>query len=311
MKRHAFTLVELLVVIVIIGMLASMSLGALYAARESAREAKSKAVIAKLDVIIQQRFEELQTRRLPFPSNISGRNFGLRITPPAMSLLRLQAIRWTAKTELPDHLSDVANPHDPANPMFSLQDIDEPAVLSVTGPARNPATNATVTETWEVSLTRSSLAKRLFRQSASISPENDNAELLYLIVTSDPEAREQFQQTDTADLDGDGCFEFMDGWGRPIKWLRWPTGYSSDLVSGDPKADHDTLDPRSADKEAFRTVPLIWSNGPDGLSGLDLVDVLFAWDTIYSSQYGKPVDLTHAEYETHFDNITNHALGMN
>jgi prepilin-type N-terminal cleavage/methylation domain-containing protein len=292
MTRRAFTLMELLVVIVIIGMLASMALGSVYLARESAREAKTKATITKLDRIIQARYEEFASRRLPIKSSLAGTNNGLRIPPQAMGLMRLQAIRWIAKSEMPDHRTDVSIPAG----------IDDDVTLTVSG----------TTDTWQEQMKRSSQAKRLFRACGpSMSAEYDVAELLYMIVMQDPDAKDQFYESEIGDLDGDGSREFQDAWGMPIFWLRWPTGYESELMTGDPDSDHDTLDSRKSDPGAFRTVPLIWSFGPDKKSGLDICDVDYEWDTIYSAGYGKPVDASHDEYDCHLDNITNHSLGMN
>ena len=62
---RAFTLVELLVTITIIGMLAAMMLGALQVARQAGREYATKATIAKLNNIIMQRYESYLTRRVP------------------------------------------------------------------------------------------------------------------------------------------------------------------------------------------------------------------------------------------------------
>ncbi len=296
--RRAFTLTELLIVITIIGMLAGMTLGAVYSARESARVEKTKSTITKLDRIIQARYEELYSRRVPIKSTITGATTGKRIPPAAMALLRLQVIRWIARTEMPDHRPDITE--WPA--------VDDAVTFSVTGKL-----SAAISDTWSVQLTRTATAKRLFRSFTTAMDENDNAEMLYLIVCLDPEAREQFQENEIGDVDGNGFFEFHDAWGRPIKWLRWPTGYlgQSSLMTGDPINDHDPLDSRRVDGAAWRTVPLIWSNGPDKLSGTSIQDVPYAWDAIYTNEYGKPVDSSHEEYNTHLDNITNHSVGMN
>jgi hypothetical protein len=46
----------------------------------------------------------------------------------------------------------------------------------------------------------------------------------------DGDARDSFKQSDVGDLDQDGLPEFLDGWGQPIKYLRWPAGFQySDL----------------------------------------------------------------------------------
>ena len=64
--RRGFTLVEMLVVVVILTMLAALVVLALRGAQESAREAKTKATIAKLHNIIRTIYESYRTRRVPF-----------------------------------------------------------------------------------------------------------------------------------------------------------------------------------------------------------------------------------------------------
>ena len=84
------------------------------------------------------------------------------------------------------------------------------------------------------------------------------AEMLYMIVSmGSPEAMEQFNQSEIGDTDGNGWPEFLDGWGRPIFFLRWAPGFSpySDIQTmADPiKHDHDPFDPR----RCGRPMPII------------------------------------------------------
>jgi hypothetical protein len=67
---------------------------------------------------------------------------------------------------------------------------------------------------------------------------------LYLIVTmggmgDDAVAEDHFRGADVGDTDEDGAPEFLDGWGRPIRFLRWAPGFVSDLQ---PDADATTVD---------------------------------------------------------------------
>ena len=50
------------------------------------------------------------------------------------------------------------------------------------------------------------------------------------------------------DTDDDGAPEFLDGWGRPIEFIRWPTGFAerSDLMSGNSDADHENFSKQSS-----------------------------------------------------------------
>jgi hypothetical protein len=64
------------------------------------------------------------------------------------------------------------------------------------------------------------------------------------------------------DIDNDGAFEFWDGWGRPISFIRWAPG-AMPADRRDPGKYHDPLDPYNTDASAYALVPLIYSPGKD------------------------------------------------
>ncbi len=333
-SRPAFTLTELLVVITIIGMLAGMTLGALFSARETARVAKTQATIAKLDVIVQAKYAELLSRRLPITNR--------RIPPDAMAELKLRIAREIIRMEMPDRLTDITYPRKGTDVVAT--DIDAPLVVEASYVVGNDRlTKMSVSET----IRRTALANRFFRQAIDNTsfltgpdPNYAPAECLYLFVAADPEAREQFQPNEIGDADGDGMFEFHDAWDRPIMFLRWAPGFISEMQSGDPVKDHDPLDQRRvgdiikdnsgkyyrpSDEKAFRLVPLIYSAGPDGKYGINIagtwvfeyvadhpISRLYDHTSVDGLKIGEPIkNPTHEEYNTHHDNITNHSLGMN
>jgi hypothetical protein len=106
-----------------------------------------------------------------------------------------------------------------------------------------------------------------------------------------------FGKQDIGDTDEDGAPEFIDGWGNPIAWLRWPAGFvaRSPLMSADAQSDHDPIDVYRRDDPAavrplpnryptmvqpyvvrladpmpaFRLIPLVYSSGPDGISDIN------------------------------------------
>ena len=135
---------------------------------------------------------------------------------------------------------------------------------------------------------------------------NVNAELLYLVVESSyvngTYGVESFVTSELGDTDGDGFREFIDAWGNPIQWLRWPAGYFDDaeysqtqnlqgnasraIVTryepdpfiGQVVSTGDDFDPANADRGYFTgnvadvpptsLRPLIVSPGPDAVTGL-------------------------------------------
>lgn len=292
--RRGLTLVELLVTMAIVAILASTVVFAMASASESAKAAKTRTTIAKLHALLMERWESYETRRVPFrtpPANMA---------PARRQRAEMQGMRELMLIELPDRWSDVAQ--DPANPN------DPGRTLSL--------------------IRRTGLAEaylRRFRARRSFQANDlfQGAECLYLIIslaTGDGEAMEQFADSDIGDVDGDGAFEFLDGWGNPIGFIRWPAYFESELQSfdlqafqstgqaGNPQEDHDPFDPFNADPKAYRLVPLIYSAGPDGEARINNAPG-FRYDPPIdpynaTAQIGKINDRSAAA-----DNIHNHLIG--
>ncbi|MCU0707753.1 MAG: prepilin-type N-terminal cleavage/methylation domain-containing protein [Pirellula sp.] len=119
---------------------------------------------------------------------------------------------------------------------------------------------------------------------------NANAELLYLIIEDSnyngSSALELFGRSEIRDTDGDGLYEFVDAFGNPIRWIRWPSGSDISVrahpdlmdpalvgsdVQGDPM-DRSKADPGYAPYSTFRQLiglrPLVISPGPDRRFGV-------------------------------------------
>jgi prepilin-type N-terminal cleavage/methylation domain-containing protein len=297
-KRAAFTLVELLVVIVIIGMLASMSLATLVAVRSSAREARTEALIEKLDQVVTDYYESYRTRRSDIDSwKTMPRN------PRDAAVYRLAAIREIMRMEMPCRWEDVRN-----DPRFHNAKTGRTDRTFALREAYRNAFTAAQTRLTNQGLDAARVEELLGKYAS--------AECLYLIVTyAIPESREMFNERDIGDADQDGLLEFHDGWGNPIYFLRWapaftesdrqpniidksdvnspaytafgPTGtnvelwqdpYYDSVKQAAAEARHDPFDPARAatptpiDGRAVPSgwlmVPLIVSAGPDGIFDL-------------------------------------------
>ena len=253
-KRSAFTLVELLIVIMIIGILAGASLAALQAAQDSAAKARTRATIAKLNGFVMEKYASYQYRRTGNSGDSASD--------------RLSKIRRLQRCEMPDHWDDVDNTYSPAS---------------------------------------------IVNASNRTHGDNASAELLYLIVMDMEGADLAFSGAEIGDTDGNGLSEFLDGWGRPIQFLRWPAGHCegnfgaiSNIQTGN---DADPFDVRNVDKNSYAVFPLIFSMGPDGARG-----ILMSQNSnspCGNKECGAPGEGnpdTAKETSMYFDNITNHNM---
>lgn len=337
--RRGFTLVELLVTIAIIGILASLLLGVAAIAAETGREAKTKALIAKLHTLLMEHYDTYRDKRVEIKAPVSGKD---------LAQWRLRAAREQMKMEMPDRWSDLL--------LISLGDGSNPSnlapkTINFSLPANQPQYLAYVPSLAEI---YRGVYFRIAARDLEVGTliENQSAECLYMIITyatGDGEARAQFKETDIADTDGDGAPEFVDGWGRPIQFLRWAPGYSSDqqlsiarldeigdeavedlrnpdkrqAIAAAIAADHDPVDLFRVDQpydaantyeanavRGFRLMPLIFSGGRDEAEGL----VTLPWGVNFLSDpytrsgisyLGEPVS------DEAVDNITNHLITAN
>ncbi len=165
----------------------------------------------------------------------------------------------------------------------------------------------------------SNLSPHRLRDAKNATHDSDiqSAELLYQIVMGIPEAESAFTSMEVQDTDGNGLNEFVDGWGTPIFFVRWPAGHYngnngaiSKIQNG---TDRNPFDPQGVDtsNNPYAVFPLIFSAGPDRMRGTIIASGNYP---CASSNAGSPgggsssgdsaTDAT-AEY---YDNITNHNL---
>lgn len=286
---RGFTLVELMVTLVIIAILSSLSLAGLNGARQRSKLAKTQSTLRKLDDEVSPLYDSYLRRRITTVP-IAG------LSP---SLARLCNKRLLIAREMPDVWHDV---------------FDNPAVV-----------NSGSDSFLKTAAVRSYAAVK----NSIASPRRDdygNAECLFLIVSRSGMTNagiEAFRADEIADIDQDTAQEFVDGWGRPIRYIRWAPGFSS------PIQPLDTPDPMDVTQESGtsgnrdrKLVPLIFSSGPDGAgatgetdgygitgppatgwTALPLTPLTTTRPSSLSPQPGFPSDQAAAR-----DNLTNHDL---
>lgn len=231
--RAAFTLVELLVTMVIVAILASLTLAGLGGVRQRAKADKTRNTIRKIDAVIRPMYDSYRNRRVTSAAaGSTARNYY------QMLLDKRKLVTY----EMPDQWGDVPRPQD------------------LTGSSLDPKFKTTAVRAYA----------QIRPSNPDPKPTFSSAECLYMILERagyEPDALEFFRSDEIGDVDKDGKNEFLDGWGRPIAFLRWAPGFTSPIQQPDPVNAHDPLDPTGRDPTAYALVPLIYSAGPDGALG--------------------------------------------
>lgn len=259
-RRPGFTLVELLVTVVIIGVLSSLLLTGLLAARQSQRDAKTRATIRKLSEVVLPYYEEYEMRRPSLPPLTS------KLSTAAFKELRRIALRRLMTQELPERSNEVPERSNEVLVSGTYQikrvgDVASTPDLMILGGLKL----AEVTPANRRYISIVDAARKAWSDAGKTGFVADSAELLHMIVTrgpvADPDVVAHFRPDEVADVDRDGLPEFIDAWLRPIQFLRWPVGFASPVQPID--GSQGGIDPVVSEK-GHRLVPLIFSAGRDG-----------------------------------------------
>lgn len=288
--RRGFTLIELLVVIAIIAILIGMSAGAYFRMIGGQKEKNTKALLQKLHTTVSQqwsktRYEAEQTQVPPSFKVMAGYND---------ALAKILWIKFQMRASFPMTYAE----------------------------ALNPVTGSTILSPNDLRPFAPYVAGLKGRNSAN-DPSTESAACLLLALQRPRggmkfDVESQIGPAHIKDTDGDGVPELVDGWGKPITFIRWGTDFTEMDALARGRAAHN-LDRDDQDVEmslmdtrwnpsqpgagefgrlchkindggaprSYFTMPTIISAGRDGILGLNtfnmaITDQTKATDNIYS-----------------------------
>ena len=186
-RRHGFTLVEMLVVVGIITLLATILVMAIGQAGVKARQDATVALIRKVSGQVQERLEAFDRLKSQPQWNNDARTYAAQYGL-TNEQARIMLVKDRMKIILPQTFAE-----------FSAADPVEYARFTT-----NYNSSSHVTETESSAL----LYYALTRGKA------------FGIPTIDPG---EFKASEVQDTDGDGLAEFIDAWQKPLRFYRWPT----------------------------------------------------------------------------------------
>jgi prepilin-type N-terminal cleavage/methylation domain-containing protein len=241
--RRGFTLVELLIVISIIAILMSLSVVLLGGLLDQAEEEATSATIQKINRLMEQRIEafdrafkgarrdtavNLTRLTLQDPNTDGDTSDGIFGVSEAS--LEILAKKSYFRFEFPQRFEDrvLVNYGDgssltttlvPGLPNSVYVAISAPAARATLGlpdttPLDDPAIVAAVTTQFA---------------NHAAAPWTESSELLYFALLKSGSYGaaavdgDRFTDQEIRDTDNDGLPEFIDAWGQPLRFYRWPT----------------------------------------------------------------------------------------
>jgi prepilin-type N-terminal cleavage/methylation domain-containing protein len=238
--RRGFTLIELLVVLGIIAFLASVLGVTISGFLTSAKEAQTLATLRKIDGLISERQQgltqffdsrEFRKRVDDFHERLKDGNPTNGVAPLVEIARDFSVIigkKELLRESLPQRFAEMIDAQDATGAIVAGGDgipdqIQRDQAYGVVKWGIDPVD--TILKPW-VDTNGDGVANA---GDSFHSRETESAELLYLALTRfeqygiPPAGVDDFKTAEIADTDGDGLPEFVDAWGQPLRFYRWPS----------------------------------------------------------------------------------------
>lgn len=242
--RAGFTMLELLMVVALIAFLTTLSVVVMYGITDQANEEATNATIRKINGLLEKRIEgfnkaigrdgDFKGRYITAARNllIQDKIFGPLINNPVVgegdgAIVEALARKVAFRHLFPQRHEDLLLLDFATDGITSETDFTSAGNIEPTVADRVFDTNGNrISDKVEATATDSSL---LPSADTWVRDSTVSAELLYyFLVHSDSlgasdSVTDLFTTAEIADTDSDGLPEFIDAWGNPLRFYRWPT----------------------------------------------------------------------------------------
>ena len=179
---------------------------------------RTKAIIAKIDQLLQEKWESFETTSVDIVDpTIVAYLANPSVADDEQNYWRLARFAEKMRYELPDRQSDIL--------------VSKSALMTRPYTFTGQALWARAEHSLPLRSRTRHRSPGTAKSTMGRTGASPGAECLYMIVSrigiGDASAPELFAENDIGDVDNDGMPEILDGWGHPIRLVRWPAGYPS------------------------------------------------------------------------------------
>ena len=219
--RSGFTLIEILIVLTIVSIMAAALGATITNMLTSAREAQTTATLRKIDGLINERQQGLQRafEGRDFIRYVDSTHERLIAGDPTNGIPQLYGLSQKAV--------EAAARKDFSRTFFPQRFVEMLDVRSASGlGADGIPDRIQFDEAYGTSVTWTGSP---IQTPVNHDPITESSELLYFALTrmevfgTPLISVDAFSTREVADTDKDGLPEFIDGWGNPLRFYRWPT----------------------------------------------------------------------------------------
>lgn len=225
--RNAFTLLELLIVIAIIASLMGISFSVMFGLVSQAEEEATIATVRKVDALLQQRIEGFDrtfqgNKKTAAVNGITVLLAGQDIYGVRDDVKEILAKKALFRFEFPQRMDERLLFGDPAAIVSGIPDTIFRVVAAPN--ARQQLVNEGNAAPSDIDV-----RNRVIANWGNHRPETESSALLHFALLasgsygSGAVDGDRFTNKEVADTDGDGLPEFIDAWGKPLRFYRWPT----------------------------------------------------------------------------------------